>query len=108
VVIGAHTRNHRGLSYAPEPAQREEAVRSRDDLEAWLGERPTSFSYPFGVFGADVNDTTLRVVREAGFTCAVLNQPGSLGRRTNRLGVPRRAVPDVDGDQFCRWLARIR
>jgi peptidoglycan/xylan/chitin deacetylase (PgdA/CDA1 family) len=107
VAIGAHTRNHRGLSYAPEPAQRDEAVRSRDDLEAWLA-RPTLFSYPFGVPGADVDTTTLRVVREAGFTCAVLNQPGVLGPRTDRFGVPRRAVPDADGDEFCRWLARVR
>jgi peptidoglycan/xylan/chitin deacetylase (PgdA/CDA1 family) len=105
VAIGAHTRTHRGLAYAPEAAQREEVRASRDDLERWLGRAPSAFSYPFGAPGADVDDTSIRVVREAGFACAVVNAPGAVTRRSDPLALPRVAVPDLDGPAFAEWLA---
>jgi peptidoglycan/xylan/chitin deacetylase (PgdA/CDA1 family) len=105
VAIGAHSRTHRGLAYAPEAAQREEVRASRDDLERWLGRAPSSFSYPFGAPGADVDDTSIRVVREAGFACAVVNAPGAVTRRSDPLALPRVAVPDLDGPAFAEWLA---
>ena len=39
---------------------------------------PSAFSYPFGVPGADVDEISIRVVREAGFACAVVNAPGAV------------------------------
>jgi peptidoglycan/xylan/chitin deacetylase (PgdA/CDA1 family) len=104
VAIGAHTRTHRGLAYAPEADQREEVRTSRDDLERWLGRAPSAFSYPFGTPGADVDDTSIRVVREAGFACAVVNAPGAVTRRSDPLALPRVAVPDLDGPAFAAWL----
>jgi peptidoglycan/xylan/chitin deacetylase (PgdA/CDA1 family) len=105
VAIGAHTRTHRGLAYAPEADQREEVRASRDDLERWLGRAPSAFSYPFGAPGADVDEISIRVVREAGFACAVINAPGPVTRRSDPLALPRVAVPDVDGPAFAEWLA---
>ncbi len=101
VAIGAHTRNHRSLRHAPEQEQRDEIERSRDDIERWLGRRPTAFSYPFGMPGDAFDETAMRLVREAGFTHAVANAPeGS----AHPFALPRHAVPDVDGERFARWL----
>jgi peptidoglycan/xylan/chitin deacetylase (PgdA/CDA1 family) len=104
VTVGAHTRTHRGLAYAPQAAQREEIERSRDDLAAWLGETPGAFSYPFGVPGADVGPTTVRLVQEAGFGCAVVNDPRTVHRGDDRFAIPRFAAPDLAADAFERWL----
>jgi peptidoglycan/xylan/chitin deacetylase (PgdA/CDA1 family) len=104
VAIGAHTRTHRGLAYASPEDQRAEIATSRDDLERWLGRPPTSFAYPFGVPGADLDAVTMRIVRETGFSCAVVNAPGAVGPKSDRFALPRAAVPDLDGDAFARWL----
>jgi peptidoglycan/xylan/chitin deacetylase (PgdA/CDA1 family) len=110
VAIGAHTRTHRGLAYAPEVEQRAEIRRSRDDLASWLGTRPLAFAYPFGVPGADVDATTRRIVREEQFAVAVVNAPGAVRRDTDALTLPRWAPPDVGPDTFATalrgWLAR--
>ena len=79
--------------------------RSRDDLEAWPGHAPTSFAYPFGVPGADVDTATIDIVREAGFRYAVVNVPGSVTARSEEIAIPRAAVTDVGADAFARWLA---
>ena len=107
VAIGAHTRTHRGLAYAPPGDQRAEVRRSREDLEAWLGRAPTAFAYPFGVPGADVDAVTLAIVREAGFACAFVNVPGPVTARSDAYALPRAAVADVGADAFARWLARL-
>jgi peptidoglycan/xylan/chitin deacetylase (PgdA/CDA1 family) len=104
VSIGAHTRTHRGLAYASAHEQRADIWRSREDLERWLGRAPKGFAYPFGVPGADVDATTVRLVREAGFDFAVLNAPGLARPRSDAFALPRAAVPPVDGDAFARWL----
>ena len=104
VAVGAHTRSHRGLAYAPDRDQRVEIERSRDDIENWLGEAPRAFSYPFGVPGADVSATTMRLVREAGFAFALVNAPRAVGPRDDAFAIPRFAAPDVGADAFRRWL----
>jgi peptidoglycan/xylan/chitin deacetylase (PgdA/CDA1 family) len=104
VSIGAHTRTHRGLAYASAHEQRTDIWRSREDLERWLGRAPSGFAYPFGVPGADVDATTMGLVREAGFDFAVLNRPGLARARSDAFALPRAAVPALDGDAFARWL----
>ena len=103
VTIGAHTRTHRGLAYAPAADQAGEVRASAADLERWLGRRPDQFSYPFGVPGADVSAVSRQVVRDAGFAWAVVNAPGPLAG-ADPLALPRRAAPDVEGGTFARWL----
>ncbi|MBI5105321.1 MAG: polysaccharide deacetylase family protein [Solirubrobacterales bacterium] len=101
VEIGAHTRTHRSLRHATTAEQRAEIERSRDDLAQWLGRAPAAFSYPFGVPGDAFDATAKRLVREAGFTCAVANAPES---SADRFAIPRHTAPDVDGEGFARWL----
>ncbi|MGH2823001.1 MAG: polysaccharide deacetylase family protein, partial [Thermoleophilaceae bacterium] len=101
--VGAHTRSHRCLRYADQASRDAEIAGSRDDLSAWLGVEPTSFSYPFGVPGADFDDAVVAQVRAAGFTLGVTTRPGSLAK-ADRFKLPRRVVPDVDGEAFEAWL----
>jgi peptidoglycan/xylan/chitin deacetylase (PgdA/CDA1 family) len=107
VSVGAHTRTHRGLAYAPTDAQREEVERSRNDLTQWLGTPPRGFSYPFGVPEAELDEATERVVRQAGFAYAVVNVPAPVPG-ADIFAVPRRAVPDLSGAAFRSWLSGSR
>lgn len=61
--IGAHTMTHPQLSRLDTDAARREIVRSKETLEAIVGQPVRSFCYPYG----DHNEETKRIVREAGF-----------------------------------------
>lgn len=104
IALGAHTRTHRSLAHATEREQRDEIARSGDDLAAWTGRRPTAFSYPFGVPGADVPRSALRLARELGYTHAVLNAPGRVSSRTDPFALPRVTPPAGGGSAFAAWL----
>ena len=104
VDIQAHGRTHVSLAHQPAGVRAAELRGSADDVEAWLGARPRVFSYPFGVPGADVDAPTRAAARAAGYTAGTVNTPGLLGPHTDRLAIPRLAVPDVDGAAFARWL----
>lgn len=103
VTVGAHTRSHRSLRHADAAAQETEIAGSRDDLAAWLGMKPTSFSYPFGVPGAHFDDAVVARVRAAGFSLGVTTAPGLIAG-ADRFRLPRCVVPNVDGDEFGAWL----
>jgi peptidoglycan/xylan/chitin deacetylase (PgdA/CDA1 family) len=60
--IGAHTRSHTDLTTLSGAALASEVDGSVDDLEAILGIRPRTFSYPFGKW----NETVVAAVRQAG------------------------------------------
>lgn len=96
--VQAHGRHHLSLAFT-DPATRLEELRgSADDLERWLGARPTQFAYPFGVPGVDVDDATRQAARDAGFTLAVVNA-AQRGKRdpfaVGRLGVPDEPAPAI-------------
>ncbi len=105
--IGAHTRTHPSLARMSPERQDEEIAGSRDDLKAWLGARPTAFSYPFGVPGEDVDRAVQARVRAAGFTSAVVNDPRPAPVGTEAFAAPRHAVPDVGGGAFAAWLDQL-
>ncbi|HMJ36406.1 MAG TPA: polysaccharide deacetylase family protein [Baekduia sp.] len=103
-AVQAHGRTHRSLAHAPAAAREDELRGSADDLEAWLGARPTAFSYPFGVPGVDVDEATREAARAAGYAYATVNAPGLVRAGTDRYALPRLAVGDLDGGAFARWL----
>jgi peptidoglycan/xylan/chitin deacetylase (PgdA/CDA1 family) len=105
ITIGAHTRSHRSLRHADAAAQEAEITGSRDDLVAWLGTAPTSFSYPFGVPGEHLDDAVVARVRAAGFSLGVTTTAGVVSR-ADTLRLPRCVVPDIDGEEFGAWLQR--
>jgi peptidoglycan/xylan/chitin deacetylase (PgdA/CDA1 family) len=101
-TIGAHTRNHPSLATLPSDQQRDELLRSKADLEAWLGRPVTACAYPFGVPGADLSPQTRRAA--VTFAHACLNVPGSVTPSTDRLMLPRHTAPDIGGEAFAHWL----
>jgi peptidoglycan/xylan/chitin deacetylase (PgdA/CDA1 family) len=89
--VGGHSRTHPILSaLAPEQA-REEIDGSRKDLETMLGRPVLDFAYPNGRF-TDFNETTCKLVLDAGYRCAVTTEPGTVRRGDDRLAL-RRCLP---------------
>ena len=82
--------------------QRAELSESRQTLAEILGRSPTTFSYPHG----DNDAETRLLVRQAGFQLACSSQNGIVHKRQDHFALPRFWVPDWDGEQFGRWLAR--
>jgi peptidoglycan/xylan/chitin deacetylase (PgdA/CDA1 family) len=66
VTIGAHTVDHVALPGLPIAEARAQVVRSKERLEAQLGQPIRHFAYPFGAVGPRERD----LVRDAGFTSA--------------------------------------
>jgi peptidoglycan/xylan/chitin deacetylase (PgdA/CDA1 family) len=105
--VQAHGRTHISLAHAPAASRAAELAGSAEDLEGWLGRAPTTFSYPFGVPGADVDEATRAAARAAGYRAATVNAPGLVRAGGDRFALPRLAVPDVDGAAFARWLSAV-
>ena len=89
--VGAHTRTHPILSLMQPDAARAELEGSREDLEEVLGRPVDDFAYPNGRFN-DFNESTCRLVAEAGYRCAVTTEPGTVRRGDDRLAL-RRCLP---------------
>ncbi|MBR1799412.1 MAG: polysaccharide deacetylase family protein [Bacteroidales bacterium] len=66
-TIGAHTLSHPHLSLLTPQQQREEIIQGRQQLEQLVSQPINHFAYPHG----DYNQTTINLVREAGFKTAV-------------------------------------
>ncbi len=63
----------------------------------------TSFAYPFGT-RAHYTRETAELVRRAGLASACANLPSPVERGTDPFEIPRRIVPDVDGEKFAELL----
>jgi len=87
--IGAHTCTHPRLSQISEAEAKEEISASRKKLEDRFGVLIEHFAYPYG----DYNQTTLELVREAGFKTAC-----TMHRGINLPSTPR--------FELKRWTAR--
>jgi peptidoglycan/xylan/chitin deacetylase (PgdA/CDA1 family) len=90
VDFGAHTMNHRILSLLTIEEQREEIVRSREEVARRAGSCAL-FAYPNGK-RADFTTATAELVRAAGFTCAVTAIPGLIRPGADPFLFPRIAV----------------
>jgi peptidoglycan/xylan/chitin deacetylase (PgdA/CDA1 family) len=104
MTIGAHSVTHPNLAYIDDGAARWEIEASRDRLEAVLGDRISSFAYPFGKPKHNVKSRTVDLVRQAGFDTA-----GAIHCRTTRsnedpLRLPR--IP-INHDSLERLRALI-
>lgn len=74
-TIGAHTVNHPILSRVTPQRAWTEILGSRTMIESACGAAPRAFAYPNGG-AAEYTETVKRLVREAGFTCAVTTRFG--------------------------------
>lgn len=95
--IGSHTATHPRLTKIPLDKAREEITTSKRVLEDQLGRSVVSFSYPKG----DFNDAVKRIVREAGFRCAVITKEALVGDAPDWFALPRVNIdPSVGTLQF--------
>jgi peptidoglycan/xylan/chitin deacetylase (PgdA/CDA1 family) len=101
--VGAHTMTHPVLAKLPVAKQREEVYQSRARLEEMLGQPVTSFAYPHGL-KPDYTQTTVDIVRHAGFDCACAAFPGIVRCGADVHQLPRFVVRDDDGDRFAERL----
>ena len=103
IDVGGHTASHPRLAALPAAAQRREVEDGKRVLESIVGDRVTSFAYPFGRT-ADYTAETMQIVRDAGFSRACSNQTGRIDRSTDPFALPRFFVRDWDGDRFAAAL----
>ncbi len=109
-AIGAHTVTHPILSRMSDDDAAREISESRRMIEAGCGIAPRAFAYPNGQ-ATDYTETTVRLVREAGFQCAVTTRFGVNGPLTPRLELRRGGSYEHDLPTFALklawyWLAR--
>ncbi len=79
--VGAHTVTHPILSRVTPEQAREEIQGSKDTIERALGVTVRAFAYPNGG-PEDYSPTTVRLVQECGFRCAVSTRRGLNGPAT--------------------------
>ncbi|HET9532670.1 MAG TPA: polysaccharide deacetylase family protein, partial [Blastocatellia bacterium] len=105
--VGSHTITHPVLSALPADSQRDEIRQSKAELEEILGDRVTSFAYPYGG-KSNYTDETIAIVCEAGFTSACSTLAKVVERGADRFQLPRLQVNDSNGEEFYRWLNLIQ
>lgn len=106
IGIGAHTITHPVLGRLPTKDQRAEVEGSKQALEEMLAQPVSSFAYPYGT-QADFDETTVTLVRGAGFRHAWVSTPGRLDSGADPLRLPRFLVRDWSGDELARRLGAI-
>jgi peptidoglycan/xylan/chitin deacetylase (PgdA/CDA1 family) len=89
VEIAAHTMFHRNLTALDDANLMSEVSDSADAIATVLGERPVTFSYPYGMWNHRVRDA----VNRAGFRAALTTSPGLVGHVSDVLALPRVSVP---------------
>ena len=67
MTIGSHSHSHPDLSELDEAKQSNEITLSKQLLEKYLNCSITQFCYPYGAYNA----VTLKLLCEAGYTCAL-------------------------------------
>ncbi len=105
MTIGSHGWSHRSLGQMSPAEVRDEAARSRDELQSRLGHPITSLAYPYGT-RADFNQTTVDVLAETGYTTAFTSQHGAIAHRADSLQLPRVKVEGGEGTWMFRLLCR--
>jgi peptidoglycan/xylan/chitin deacetylase (PgdA/CDA1 family) len=88
VSIGSHGWSHRSLGRIDRAWARDEAFRSREELERRLGRPVAAFAYPFGT-RADFDAFTTAILRDCGYACAFTAQHGAVEPGADPLLLPR-------------------
>jgi peptidoglycan/xylan/chitin deacetylase (PgdA/CDA1 family) len=101
IEVGSHSTSHPWLGSLSLAKQREDISKSKSCLEEILGQKVTSFSYPNG----SVTKTTASVVQQLGFQCACTSSQDGVRKSSHLFHLPRIWVPDVNGEEFERWLS---
>ena len=87
--IGAHTILHPILSRCSDKEAMHEIAGSAEALAGIVGGPVRAFAYPNGRRGADFSSAHVRMVRKAGYTCAVTTDAGAARERGSTFLLPR-------------------
>ncbi len=101
IECGAHSHTHPQLDMLSPSEVQQELITSKHILEEQLGQRVTSFAYPYGYYTA----TTQRLIRASGYTsaCAVNHTMHTIG--TSSFALPRLMVkPSTSKEEFAGLL----
>jgi peptidoglycan/xylan/chitin deacetylase (PgdA/CDA1 family) len=105
--IGAHTVSHPILAKLDNRQASDEIARSRDALQALLGDRVRLFAYPNGKPGTDYRpDVHPGIVRELGFDAAVSTRWAAARQGDDVFQIPRFTPWDRSRVRFGLRLAR--
>lgn len=105
--IGAHTVNHPILSRVSPDRAEKEIMGSKVMIEAALRRPVKAFAYPNGGTD-DYTNTVKRLVRQAGFTCAVTTRHGTNAPDTDPFELRRESPSDETLASFALRLAWYR
>jgi len=103
IDLGAHSMTHPSLPDHPPAVQREEIVEGRGRLGEAIGCTTTAFAYPYGAH----DDTTVEIVREAGFERAVTTTWGAVTPASDPHRLPRLSIADWEPRLFERRVTRF-
>lgn len=95
VTVGAHTQNHVCLSAISQSRQKEEILKSKQQLEKWINKPVNIFAYPYGG-KRHYNRHSINNCKELGFLKAAANFPGQVHRWTDPYQIPRHVVRNCD------------
>lgn len=105
MTIGSHGWSHRSLGQIGFGEAEDEMRRSRETLQAHLGQTVTSLAYPYGT-RADYNPMTTALLAATGYTTAFTSQHGAVLGSDDPLVLPRVKVEGGEGlwmfAQICR------
>jgi peptidoglycan/xylan/chitin deacetylase (PgdA/CDA1 family) len=87
--IGGHSVTHPILSRCTPKQAYEEIAGAKEQLEALVNGKVTSFAYPNGMPGIDFDLSHVEMVRRAGYLCAVTTHRGFANINTSMLQIPR-------------------
>ena len=100
--IGSHTVSHVALSELAQPQMLDELMRSKQVLEANLGQPVEFLAYPYGQYNA----ATLAATRQAGYKGACTGVPG-LGTTTGGDAYQLKRV-NIPRPKYGLWEFRLR
>jgi FkbM family methyltransferase len=103
IEIGAHAVSHAKLTKMSAEMQHAEIINSKNHIEKIIKRKVTLFAYPYGTPDS-FNKTTVKYLKDAGFTAAVAVTQTDLYPPVDYYGLPRWVVRNWDKDGFCHWM----
>jgi peptidoglycan/xylan/chitin deacetylase (PgdA/CDA1 family) len=107
IDFGSHTHKHLILSRYDKKVIQQELVLSKNIIEKKTGINTELFCYPNGALG-DFNLETGKLVREAGYTCALTTASGTNSKVSNLYELKRFAVSNTDLKSFILSVCGVR
>lgn len=93
IEIGSHTMTHANLNKLDDATCLYELIESKKVLEQLIGQKVTSFAYPFGIYSA----RDVQLAKQAGYTNAVTTIEGIVAEQPDFMQLQRIKVSGKDG-----------